>query len=108
MRKRTASALLVASMAIAGHASAARIITSHPAAESKSMTVELGDLNPSERAGAATAYQRLRSAAKSVCGNPIGRVPISQRLQNNACADQSLDDAIQQVGTKLLQEIHSS
>lgn len=69
------------------------------------VTVNFSDLDIARGAGIEILYQRLRTAAKAVCGTHDGR-DLSRSQQWRQCYRQALDGAVKQVGNERLEELH--
>lgn len=68
--------------------------------------VDFSDLDVARGAGAEILYQRLRAAAKSVCGAADGR-DLTATQEARKCFAETLDAAVSKVNSKRLQEIHN-
>jgi UrcA family protein len=75
------------------------------AVEVNSVRVSYADLNLAEQSAQQTLYERLKSAAKEVCGGNRHKNLSVVRMQRQ-CYDHALDGAIEQVGSKGLETIH--
>jgi UrcA family protein len=71
-----------------------------------SVTVDFSDLDIERGAGAEILYQRLRAAAKSVCGPVDGR-DLTATQEARKCFDAALDAAVSRVNSERLQQIHN-
>jgi len=69
-------------------------------------TVSYADLNLSRQADVATLYARLRAASKNVCGTPDIR-DLAMRRLHEICVEESLSDAVEQVGHATLSALHN-
>ncbi len=70
----------------------------------RSVTVDFSDLDVTGDAGATALYQRLRNAAKAVCGNrDMRNLSDSQAWRN--CYREALDGAIEKVGVERLTKL---
>lgn len=69
------------------------------------VTVEFADLDLARGAGVEILYQRLRSAAKSVCGTSDGR-DLTGTQAWRKCVDEALDKAVAEVNNEQLTDIH--
>jgi UrcA family protein len=69
--------------------------------------VSYADLNLNSTAGAKTLYQRIRTAAKAVCGSPYERMHRMQKAAR-ACVQHAIDDAVTQVGNRNLTALHEA
>jgi UrcA family protein len=69
------------------------------------VTVKYNDLDPSSTGGAAVLYQRIRSAAGSVCA-PIGYGDLMSKHHVNACVQNLVALAVTSVGTPALQVVY--
>jgi UrcA family protein len=73
----------------------------------KSMTVHFGDLNMSTTAGATALYQRIRGAARMVCGaEDAYERGLYARLYWHRCYESAVNDAVDKVHSPLLEAVH--
>lgn len=70
------------------------------------VTVNFSDLDIERGAGVETLYQRLRTAAKSVCGTKDAR-NLNEMQEWRACYKQALDGAVEKVNNDRLDELHN-
>ena len=84
--------------------SAAQIAAADPA-EVRSVTVSFRDVNLSTLEGATTLYQRLRGAARSVCGDE-GR-SLREQYEWKVCYQRALGNAVRTVDSPLLTAVSS-
>jgi UrcA family protein len=68
--------------------------------EQRSTKVNYSDLNLSTFAGARTLYQRISSAARTVCGEAGRR--LEEQLDWNRCYRSAIADAVTRVNSPLL------
>ena len=78
-------------------------LASNPAA--RTMTVTYRDLNLSTVAGATTLYQRIKGAARSVCGDEGRR--FDEQRQWTICYRGAIAGAVATVHSPLLTAVHS-
>lgn len=76
-----------------------------PVAEAVSIKVTYSDLDLHSAAGLEALYERLRGAARSACGNIIGR-RISEIPAYHACYDKALEDAVSGFNSVQLTALH--
>jgi UrcA family protein len=91
------AAVMTATLAVSGPALAGPIIIPSPEnPEVLQTTVKLGDLNLSREAGADVAVQRIRRAARAVCGDDMANFVYPLALTNGrrACAKKSTYEAV--------------
>ncbi|MBI1732956.1 MAG: UrcA family protein [Gammaproteobacteria bacterium] len=69
------------------------------------VTVTFSDLDLDRGAGAETLYQRLRAAAKKVCGTADGR-DLSATHERRRCYREALDRAVNDVNNERLEKLH--
>ncbi len=69
------------------------------------VTVNFSDLDVARGAGVETLYQRLRTAAKAVCGAKDIR-KLNETKAWRACYTQALDNAVEKVGNERLNQLH--
>jgi UrcA family protein len=73
----------------------------------KQKMIEYQDLDLTHEEDVQRLYSRLRSAARSVCGNLNGRTQF-ERTQYRQCFDQSLNAAVTAVNLTQLSKLHGS
>ena len=77
--------------------------------KNNAITVPLADLNLSDEVGVVRLYQRLKTAARQVCGSQDYRISgLQQSRLNKQCYSQALDSAVNEIDSDLLREIHTS
>jgi len=70
--------------------------------------VPIADLNLSNEVGAVKLYQRLKAAAREVCGSQDHRISgLQQSRLNKQCYSQALNSAVDKIDSDLLREIHT-
>ena len=72
----------------------------------RTMEVEYGDLNLTTSQGAKALYSRLRGAARNVCTPFEGR-ELRRREQWQACYNQALTKAVEQVDRETVSAMHA-
>jgi UrcA family protein len=75
---------------------------------SHSVKVSYADLNLSSEAGAATLYQRIRSAARNVCSPEPGERPLERYRDWKQCYETAINNAVGKVNSPLLSALHGS
>jgi UrcA family protein len=74
------------------------------AQETNSLTVRYSDLNLNSAAGAKVLYQRIRTAAKQLCGDvddrQLGRAAVAK-----ACLDQTIENSVRAVNNMQLTRV---
>ncbi len=80
-------------------------LASNPANGLRTMTVTYRDLNLSTVAGATTLYQRIKGAARSVCGEEGRR--FDEQRQWMSCYRGAIAGAVATVHSPLLTVVHS-
>jgi UrcA family protein len=73
--------------------------------ETRSIKVRYDDLDLAKEAGIQRLYQRLRLAARQVCGSPDTRRPADVRDWRR-CVDQALGTAVTELGNARLTAVH--
>jgi UrcA family protein len=73
-----------------------------------SVKVSFADLNLSSEAGAATLYQRIRGAARTVCSPNPGERPPERYRDWKQCYETAINNAVGKVNSPLLSALHSS
>jgi UrcA family protein len=101
MNRITTTILTVALSATAHLASAADPTDSSP----RHVEVHYADLNLSTAAGAAALYQRLHSAADTVC-NEHGTRDLASQFRSKACVRAAISAAVTQIDRPLLTAYH--
>lgn len=76
------------------------------ATQVRSITVKFADLNVSSPEGAAALYDRIRSAAKTVC-SPAESSPSPFKIEFNACVHQAIADAVTKVNRMELYTVYN-
>ncbi len=78
--------------------------------ESDRIVVAYADLNIHSQAGARALYRRLQNASESVCQVESYRElgSLSRVAEAESCYVETLDEAVAQIDSKALKEIHSS
>ena len=75
--------------------------------EPRNVVVRFSDLNLSQPQDAATLYNRIQRAARKACEND--EAPSLARLrQFHKCVDQAVTNAVAQVSSRQLTEIHEA
>jgi UrcA family protein len=73
--------------------------------EPPSVRVSFKDLNLTTPAGAAALYQRIRNAARSVCGSVDIALP-EEKAAWDRCVDEAIGSAVAKVGSAKLTEYY--
>jgi UrcA family protein len=78
--------------------------------EEVAVKVEYGDLNIHNKAGARVLYQRLKTATQEVCGVDTYRRDrsVSQFSDARECYTETLTQAVNEIDSEALKDIHSS
>ena len=107
MFKRTALQVLpVAVVMMAGSCSDSRNAAyAAVGREPPSVRVSVRDLDLTTHAGAATLYQRIRNAARSVCGPVDGALP-GEKAAWDRCVDEAIGSAVAKLGSAKLTEYY--
>jgi len=73
----------------------------------RTVTVRYGDLDISTTAGAKTLYQRIRGAARTVCGEERDYdLGLDARRYWMSCYQSAINGAVDKVQSPLLQAVH--
>jgi UrcA family protein len=72
--------------------------------EPRSVTVHFEDLNINSPRGAAVLYQRIRSAAEDVCGNPSSQRSLALASRYATCVRGAIAGAVARVNRPTLTE----
>jgi len=73
----------------------------------RTVTVRFGDLDLSTTAGAKTLYQRIRGAARTVCGEEEDYdLGLDSRRYWNSCYQSAVNGAVDKVHSPLLRAVH--
>lgn len=75
------------------------------AREPSSVRVSIKDLNLTTHAGAAALYQRIRNAARSVCGTVDIALP-EEKAAWDRCVDEAIGSAVAKLGSAKLTEYY--
>ena len=73
--------------------------------EPPSVRVSVRDVDLTTHAGAATLYQRIRNAARSVCGPVDGALP-GEKAEWDRCVDEAIGSAVAKLGSAKLTEYY--
>ena len=107
------NSLLATLVVFAAYAPTSSAIVKHKsvrqafASGAPAVVVNFSDLDVARGSGVETLYQRLRTAAKTVCGTRDFR-NITAAQEWRACYKQALDGAVEKVDNDLLDELHNS
>ncbi len=71
-----------------------------------SITVRYSELALADSANAATVYQKLRVAARKVCGMNRGARTLHEHLVQLECFEGAMDDAVRKVNRPTLTAVH--
>jgi UrcA family protein len=84
-------------------ADASAAVTAQDAA---SVTVGYYDLNLNNPQGVSSLYQRIRGAAREVCGSFEGREGLEQQVRLNGCLAEAVANAVRAVHNDALSAYH--
>lgn len=98
---RNSKNVLVAAVAVMSFVSVASLAQASDFNDRPAMTVHYSDLNLSTQVGAATLYNRIRSAARQVCGNVDSR-RLEQASAAKACVNDAIASSVSAVGSPQL------
>ena len=102
-------ATMIAVLATAGTASMAQAgDTAKPGARYDDVVVQYADLDLNSAAGNKVLYARLSAAAERACGNEPSARDLKRHAQYRACFDTTLNRAVDKIGTRELQALHTS
>ena len=102
-RRLACSAALVTAVALAVGA----LAQEQQRAGVRTVTVRFGDLDLSTTAGAKTLYQRIRGAARMVCGeDEEHELSLDSRHYRNSCFQSAVNGAVDKVHSPLLRAVH--
>lgn len=101
MKTSIRSALTLSIALLVG--SAAAFAAPNRAGDLVTKTVRFGDLDLSTAVGAEALYDRIRSAARFVCGDSA----LSFKAMHE-CRTRAVEDAVRGVGNPLLSSVHRS
>lgn len=76
-------------------------------AQPPSMTVRYADLDLHNSDGLATLYQRIVTAAATVCGGDSDATSLSELTEFRSCSAQSVQHAVTSVGNHDLSVLHA-
>ena len=104
--------MLVTMIALAATAGIASTAQAGDAAKSSprydSVVVKYSDLDLNSAAGNKVLFARLSAAAASACGNAPNARDLQRQAQFRACYDSALNKAIDKIGSRELQALHTS
>ena len=80
------------------------LVTGAHAHETNGLTVRYSDLNLNSAAGAKVLYQRIRAAAKQVCGDIDDR-QLGRAAAAKACLDQAIENSVRAVNNVQLTHV---
>ena len=90
---------LIATALVSAVAASFTVVCAAAETETVSVIVKYGDLNISNREGAATLYQRIATAARNVCGSYDTDSWHRRSLASvEACVHKAIADAVTKVG----------
>jgi UrcA family protein len=90
---------LIATAIVSAVAASFTVVCTAADTETVSAIVKYGDLNISNREGAATLYQRIATAARNVCGSyDTDSWHRVSRASVDACVHKAIADAVTKVG----------
>lgn len=72
----------------------------------RSVKVSYADLDLSKQAGAEALYQRIRTAARTVCGRPSSR-EIVRLMLFRQCYGEAIDTAVKRIDISSLYAVHN-
>ena len=72
----------------------------------RTTTVHYSDLDLSTTAGAMTLYQRIRGAARTVCGEDGNKLGLDEWSNWNGCFRRAVNDAVETVHSPLLDTVY--
>ncbi len=102
-------ATLIATLATAGIASTAQAgDAAKPSARYGDVVVQYSDLDLNSAAGNKVLYARLSAAAERACGNEPSARELKRQVQYRACYDKALNRAVDKIGSRELQALHTS
>ncbi len=102
-------AVLIAVLATAGTVSTAQAgDAAKSGARHGDVVVQYSDLNLNSAAGNKVLYARLAAAAERACGNQPGARDLKRQAQYRTCYDKALNGAIDKIGSRELQALHTS
>ncbi|HMN46277.1 MAG TPA: UrcA family protein [Povalibacter sp.] len=84
----------------------ASVAAADDVAASRSITVSYRDLDLSSEAGARQLYDRIRAAARNMCGSPRGTALLQIKQQRRQCANAAVAAAVKQVDNGILTAMH--
>ncbi len=70
------------------------------------ITVHYGDLNTASPEGATVLLNRIKSAARRVCGSSSGVRDLRSVTFYNSCVNQAVDEAVNKSNVPLLTSLH--
>ena len=103
--KMQKKALSIAMLALGAGLFANASIAAEPARETRSVTVNVADVDVDAAGAAETVYARLGAAARTACGAPGGR-NLAMIADWRQCRVAALDDAVAKVADARLTALH--
>ena len=80
-----------------------------PSTTTPSITVSYSDAAFGTRDGTARVYQKLKNAARKVCGmSPGVALALDRRVAGQECFEKSLADAVQRIDRPRLTSVHNT
>jgi UrcA family protein len=102
-------ATLLAMLATTGFATTAQAgDTAKSSARYDDVVVQYSDLDLNSAAGNKVLYARLSAAAQRACGNEPNARELQRQAQYRACFDKALNRAVDKIGSRELQALHTS
>ena len=102
-------ATLIATLATAGIAATAQAgDAAKPSTRYGDVVVQYSDLDLNSAAGNKVLYARLSAAAERACGNEPSARELKRQVQYRACYDKALNRAVDKIGSRELQALHTS
>jgi len=100
---------MIACVATAGIASTAQADDAgQSSARYDSVVVKYSDLDLDSAAGTKALFARLSAAAERACGNAPHARDLQRQAQFRACYDRALNRAVDKIGSRELQALHTS
>jgi len=108
-RQTRTLATMIAVLATAGFASTAQAgDAADSGARYSDVVVRFADLDLNSANGNKVLYARLSGAAERACGSEASSRDLKRKAQYRACFDQKLNGAVDTIGTRELQALHTS
>jgi UrcA family protein len=105
--KNIATRLIAGAIVTALISSFSSIASAAEGTDSLQKTVKYADVSVASAHGAATLYNRIRSASEEVC-SPLVHGDLSSKMKADACMHKAIADAVSQVNHPALTAVYNA